>query len=231
MKRANPAAILAVLGLSFCGACPALASSITLPAISQGWINSTGVASDSVGATNYFFVGNCAYYDCEDMGGEYRNFFQFSVPTLTEPIVSAQLVLNTFNTGFDQSSPSLTYQVTSLPAGFGFDDLGEGVLYGARTYEAGDLWVTHAIDLSPEALQGILAAEGGTFRLGGRVVSGAAFGLDQNDQFIFGAGHSAQQLIITTSDAPPVPEPASILLLAPGVAVLAFRRRQGRGVR
>jgi hypothetical protein len=218
------------IGLILCGG-PALAGSIDLTAVSQGWINSSGVFSDSVSANNYYYIGNCSSYSCEEYAGEYRNYFEFSIPTITGSIASASLVLHSHNVGLNQSSQAVLYQVTAIPSGFGFDDLGEGTLYGSRTYTPDDFWVTRSIELDAAALADILAAQGGTFRLGGRLSSGIAFGPGEEDQYIFGAGYDFQQLVLTTSDAAPVPEPGSLLLLASGAAVLATGVRRRRGAR
>jgi hypothetical protein len=154
-----------------------------------------------------------------------------AVPSITGSIVSASLVLHSYNVGLNQSSQAVLYQVTAIPSGFGFDDLGEGTLYGSRTYTSDDFWVTRSIELDAAAIADILAAQGGTFRLGGRLSSGIAFGPDEEDQYIFGAGYVFQQLVLTTSDAAPVPEPGSLILLASGPAVLAAGVRQRRGAR
>jgi hypothetical protein len=248
MKRANPTAIVAALAVSLCGAGRALAGAITtLPAITantQGWVSSAGAHSSSPA---YIMVGYCGVETC-DFGddGEYRNYFQFSIPTITGTVVSAQLAISQTAADYTRSfdySPTLTYDVTSIPGGnVTFDNLGKGKPYGTRVCQDSDYSVNVAftmiyIDLNPEALRDIMASQNGTFWLSGRLESAetelaASKFSEQPNGWIMGGPLPLQQLIITTGDAPSsTPEPASLFLLAPGVAVLVFRQRRGRAVR
>jgi hypothetical protein len=201
-------------GVLMGGASPdASATLITIDAANRGWIDEFYMTSP----TNNYLTGNC----CD--AGEHRSFFQFAIPTLPEPIASARLILDTAKVDVLQG-PSMTLIVTSLPSVFGFSDLGMGALYGSRSYSAADAYTTRSIDLSPAALESILASELGTFGTSQRISAGATFGPDIIDQFVFGRsnrGEQSVQLEITL-----VPEPSTALLVGMGlVATSASRRR------
>jgi hypothetical protein len=199
----------------------ATAATILLTATSQGWMTAT--ANNGAYAANDYLAGNCGAGDCYT--GEFRNFFEFGIPMLNGPVLSATLLLDTRYEAMSQS-PSITYQVTAAPGGFGFSDLGAGTLYGSRTYTSADQYQVEGIDLDAAALAAIRQAAGGTFVLGGRVTSSVAFGADIPDQLIFGRTDAPQQLRIVTGYAPmllsqsAVPEAAPALLLAGGVLVM-----------
>jgi hypothetical protein len=212
--------ILAAVTLVLMGAGLASATTITLSATGQGWINNGSHGSNGNTSTNNYIMGNCGVGDCA--AGEFRNFFQFSIPSLSGTIISADLVLYTYVTVLDQS-PSLTYQVTSLPADFGFNDLGTGTVYGTRIYTGADANLFESIALNADALHDIAAAAGGTFGLGGRVTSETTFDASAPDQEVFGGSRGSQELVINVSS---VPEPASLLLFCSGVLGLAVWRRR-----
>jgi hypothetical protein len=226
------AGTLALVGV-LCGS--ARADTFVLSAIAQGWILQTGT-NNGTNATNNFFAGNCS--DCSIIArGEFRNFFEFNVPVLNGPVVSASLVLFTgpnfgrFDvTGINlsQDPTGLVYQVTSLSS-LTFANLGTGTVYGSRTYTAADEAMTLPIALDADALTAI--GNGGiTFSVSGRVISGTTlpltFGPTAPDEFAFGGTEGAQVLSITTV---PVPGPIAgaglpSLILAVG-GLLAWWRR------
>ena len=144
----------------------------------QGWINNGNHGSNGNSSDNNYIVGNCGFNDCN--AGEFRDFFQFSIPSFSGPILTADLVLQTWSTVLDQS-PSLTYQVTSLPATFGFGDLGTGTVDGTRIYTSTDANMTELIPLDAAAFTDIKAAGGDTFGVGGRAISAITFGPTAQD--------------------------------------------------
>jgi hypothetical protein len=227
------AGTLALVGV-LCGS--ARADTFVLSAIAQGWILQTGT-NNGTSATNNFFAGNCS--DCL-LRGEFRNFFEFNVPVLNGPIVSASLVLFT-GPNFDrfdvtginlsQDPTGLVYQVTSLSS-LTFADLGTGTVYGFRTYTAADEAMALPITLDADALTTAIGNGGITFSVSGRVISGATlpltFGPTAPDEFVFGGTEGAQVLSITTV---PVPGPIAgaglpSLILASGGLLAWWRRRQ-----
>ena len=139
-----------------------------------------------------------ANYIAGDYYRQYRNFFVFQLPVLQQAIASAQLLLNTFD--YDSSAANETFQlldvktpVTSLVAGGSgqlatFDDLGDGVAYGIRTYFPADDDKIRVIDLNTDAINALTAHSGQAFALGGMVTS-----LDtiSNSEYVFGFSNSS----------------------------------------
>jgi hypothetical protein len=216
MKRLGLTALLAVVILALSGAREGLAGTVALKTTGQGWINNGGDNGNS--PTNNYLAGNCGSRDCG--AGEFRDFFQFDIPILSAPVISAELLLDTGHTRLAQS-PSLNYQLTSLPGAFGFDDLGTGTVYATRTYTSLDASQVESIELNAAALGDIVAAAGGTFGVGGRVISATTFGPTVPSQDIFGLTGGAQILVINLRD---VPEPGSLLLLGSALGGLAVCR-------
>src|ERR1700761_6284554 len=103
--------------------------------------------------TENYLAGFCATDDC-GTPGEHRNFFTFTIPDLDGPVSSAVLTINTGGTSFGQS-PTATYQVTSLPDTFGFDDLGTGTVFGSLDYSADSTDTDQSILLNTPALAAI----------------------------------------------------------------------------
>jgi len=91
MKSKLSAALVAVGCVLSLSVGTAKADTVTLVATSQGFIDQNGNAA---GGNNYL-AGNCGTGDCGV--GEFRNFFAFAIPLLSGPVVSASLVLDTFN--------------------------------------------------------------------------------------------------------------------------------------
>lgn len=217
-----------VLALGFLIAPCAHAGTILLTATAQGWMTAT--MNDGAYAANNYLAGNCGAGDCYT--GEFRNFFQFEIPALNGPILSATLLLGTSYEALQQSA-SVSYQVTSVGPDFGFSDLGTGTVYGSRTYTSSDQYQVEGIALDADALADLLQAAGGTFTLGGRVTSSVGFGAAQPDELIFGRTNAPQQLRIVTGYSPmlltetaSVPEPAAAeLLIAGGVLLLLMRSK------
>jgi hypothetical protein len=213
-----------ILGLA-CVTC-ASGGTILLTATAEGWVTAT--ANNGSYAANDYVTGNCGAGDCYT--GEFRNFFEFGIPALNGPVLSATLLLDT---GYPvlQQSGSIVYQVTSVAPAFGFDDLGAGTVYGSRTYTAANRNQVDGIVLDTAALADIQQAAGGTFTLGGRVTSSAAFGAAQPDQLIFGRTDSPQQLEIVVGSsrmlldsAQTIPEPGPAALLGAGLLLVVVRR-------
>ncbi len=196
---------------------------ITLDAISRGWINVTGEKTNPSGPATNYFAGN------QKGVGEFRNFFIFNIPLLSEPVVSARLILSSAMIQLLQG-PSITYSATSLPGIFSFADLGYGDFYGSRTYSTSDSYKTSDIALNSAALGDIISLS--AFGIGGRIANGAIFGPGYEKQFVFGASGIADytaRLEITTGVQ--VPEAAFLLLVGIGmtaVGMAAWARKMQR---
>jgi hypothetical protein len=68
---------------------------------------------------------------------EFRDFFAFDTPLLHGPVISAVLTLSSAGVSAVDSG-SMTYQITSIPTVFRFNNLGTGTVYGRRVYTAAD---------------------------------------------------------------------------------------------
>jgi hypothetical protein len=197
-------------------------SVITVDAISSGWLTPITSNNYFASGTENAFAGYCAADGC-GMEGEHRNFFTFEIPDLDGPISSAVLTLNTGGTSFAQN-PTATYQVTSLPDTFGFDDLGTGTVFGTLDYSVDSTDADESIVLNNSALAAI--APDSTFGVGGRVTTLAANAAQ--DEYLFGAdsiGDGTAELTITTADTP---EPAALGLCSLGLTALLFTRVRRR---
>ncbi|AKV67092.1 Alkaline phosphatase [Microcystis panniformis FACHB-1757] len=178
-------------------------NTITLDAADTGWYDVTGYHDP--GNTNYI-VGD--YY------GLYRNWFTFNLPTLTAPIISAQLKVNTYD--YNSPQPSETYELrdvtTAVPTltagGSGltaiYTDLGDGAIYGSQDYTNGDDNLIRTIDLNAAAISALTAKSGQAFALGGLLTT-----LDtlSNEEYVFGYSQGLVgdvQLILNTGTATPV---------------------------
>ncbi|TRV71513.1 MAG: subtilase, partial [Microcystis panniformis Mp_MB_F_20051200_S6D] len=187
-------------------------NTITLNAADTGWYDSTGFHGPT--NTNYF-AG-----DHDTSATLYRNWYAFNLPTLTAPIVSAQLRVKTFD--YNSLDASETYQLqevtTAVPTltagGSGkttiYADLGDGAIYGSRVYTNADDNQFRTIDLNAAAISALTAKSGQAFALGGLLTT-----LDtiDNIEYIFGFSNdgllSNAQLILNTGTALPVVSLAS----------------------
>ncbi|MFM6203718.1 MAG: Calx-beta domain-containing protein, partial [Dolichospermum sp.] len=179
---------------------------ITLNAADTGWYDSTGFHGPT--NTNYF-AG-----DDNVSPKLFRNWFTFNLPTLTAPIISAQLRVNTYD--YDSPQTSETYQLqevtTAVPTltagGSGktaiYADLGDGATYGSRTYTNADDNQFRTIDLNAAAISALTAKSGQAFALGGLLTT-----LDtiDNSEYVFGFSNGNVgdvQLVLNTGTVTPV---------------------------
>jgi hypothetical protein len=97
---------------------------------------------------------------------------------LDGPVISAVLTLSTAGVS-TVDSPSMTYQITSIPSVFGFADLGTGTVYGSQVYTAADggpgAGTNRSITLNAAGIAALLSNT--TFGIGGRVTT---LGADAN---------------------------------------------------
>ena len=209
--------VLSAITIIFCPPTKAFATTV-INAASRGWIEQTGDTNGS-SATNNYISGNCGLGDCSD--GEFRSWFQFSIPALPGPIASARLLIATVVV-HDEQGPTMTLAVTSLPVGFGFSDLGTGTFYGSRVYSAADANTIRSISLNASALADIAASELGTFGASTRISSGAIFGPTEPNQYVFGFSQAdSVQLEITF-----IPEPSTLAICGLGLLTIVRRWRR-----
>ena len=61
---------------------------ITLDAASRGWLQPVAPFNNGTSAGNNYLAGFCGPGDCVSNSSEFRDFFQFSIPSLSDTIVS-----------------------------------------------------------------------------------------------------------------------------------------------
>ena len=212
-------------GMAFFAA-SASAATITLSVTEQGWITSNG-ANNGTGTANNYLAGNCIT-TCTNQA-EFRDFFGFAIPNLTgQEVVSATLTLYTSEIVTSQVSP-LVYQVTSAISPLTFNALGNGVVYGSRSYTTADANSFESIGLDAAALSAIFGDSGSAFLISGRVTSLTGTGTSFPDEFIYGLT-GANGVTLTLNTIPtPVPGPLAGAglpgFIAACAGLLAYRRR------
>lgn len=208
--------------VTLCMASQSLAAELVVNASDRGWLNSLGQNNGHSASGNYL-AGYCDPISCT-ASGEYRNFFTFTLPQFSDPLVSAVLRINTRSVIAEQSS-AIDYQVTSTGAQ-NFAALGTGTVFGQRSYSVSDLFQIRDIDLTLAALTAIASAAGSNLTISGRVLPPTIFS-GNFDSLVFGDSSAGSvQLILTTGQ--PVPEPATwaMMVLGFGAAGAVLRRQR-----
>ncbi|CAD5974301.1 Thermitase [Planktothrix rubescens] len=197
--------------------------STNIAATDTGWYDNSG--SHSPTNTNYF-VG--------DSVSKYRNWMAFNLSTFTTPVTSAKLQIKAYQ--YSSADPSETYElrdvttpVSTLTAGGSgltsiYNDLGDGTIYGSRSFTSADSNQTVTIDLNSALVSAINAKSGQSFALGGQITTDGI-----GDEYIFGSSNSLSpntdvQLLLTygpTDTTPPTASSFSPADNATGVAVAA----------
>jgi hypothetical protein len=142
--------------------CSIQAEVLVFDATSRGWIQVDG-STNSPGPLANYKVGD---YYTHVQSGRFRNYFEF-LPIFNGTVVSARLTLDTPD--FKSHDATETYQVTSRPEVFGYEDLGTGTVYGSRVYSISDYYQRLSIELNEAALTALKSGQ--VFRIGGQVTT------------------------------------------------------------
>ncbi|MEL0589779.1 MAG: S8 family serine peptidase, partial [Planktothrix rubescens PR221] len=196
--------------------------STNIAATDTGWYNNSG--SHSPTNTNYI-VGD--YW-----GSKYRNWMTFNLSTFTTPVTSAKLQIKAYQ--YSSADPSETYElrdvttpVSTLTAGGSgltsiYNDLGDGTIYGSRSFTSADSNQTVTIDLNSALVSAINAKSGQSFALGGQTTTGIGNNEESIFSYSFGSPNTDVQLLLTygpTDTTPPTASSFSPADNAIGVAV------------
>lgn len=212
-------AMVAVL----CSSSISEAATFTIGSSTVGWVDPSSHVGGSANAN--YIVGNCGDLSCGNTSGpEYRDFFEFSVPTELPAIQSMSLVLSTFTVSALQS-PTVEVTFTSTAA-FNFSELGTGTVYGTHSYSSSDTGTTQVVPLDTAAIADIVSARGGTFVVSGRVTSPTEFSFfGSPDQYAYGysGNFTGDPTLLVQLQIVSAPEPAAlgffaVALIALGVA-------------
>jgi hypothetical protein len=203
----------------------ASAQTVAINATNRGWYINGGSHNSFSSAENYF-AGDSAQVD----EYEYRDFFFFDLTSVSQPIASANLVLNAGS--YDSQDPSENYELHDIttplslilhpPGGLlvpAYDDFGSGVVYGSRTMTAADMRTVVEIELNSSAIKAMNATHG-LFGIGGSITT-----LDslRNFEGVFGFTGSSQS--ISELRLTLVPEPSTFFLLGIGaISLLGYRK-------
>lgn len=209
----------------------AQADPLVINSTSQGWYMDNGQHNGG-SSTNNYFVGAAS-------GTVFRNYFVFDL-TFVGGVTSAQLRLHRPGNVDLDTDPSETYVLYAVqdPSALGtltgtdiFQDLGSGTVYATITLPTPVSFDSEfvIIDLNAEALAAIQSAQGtGLFAIGGAITTLRMPPSPIGSEGLFGMSQGFSAQLITNGQALPTPEPATMILLATGLAGVAAGARKRR---
>lgn len=234
--------------LSFLVVLSAFGGTITLTDDARGWVTPNPSQSGGGGGTGLAPPNNGTAADNNYVaggslgGGMFRDWFEFAIPSLSGPLLSATISLNQPllpsaegipPSSLGHSGPQTTYTMYGLPATpTDFASFMPQALYGSAVLGAATNGTTVDISLNSAALQDIGAAAGGEFLLGG--IDSGEIGFDlqgcngcgQNFDF---AATGGTQVTLTLDTADAAPEPSALVVcLCAAALFLAVRRNHTR---
>src|SRR5829696_5778302 len=224
--------------VSLLPATAATCDSLIINAADAGWYSADGT-HDS--ANNNYVCGYTGFNELP-----YRNWFYFNIPPLTQTVASAVLRVYSSNVEMPGNGETFVLRHIATPhatlraGGIGqtniYTDLGDGDIYGSRTFSSFDDAQYYTVSLNSTFLSQLTAASGGSIALGGDLASlQSIYG---RAEFLFGGsglnGSSNEyvQLVLSYTNANPitvVQQPTS-LTLQPGDAATFQVRVCGGGV-
>jgi len=211
----------ALAGILLAGAGVSSAGVVTLSADARGWYYESGLSNGRLAENNTFTGFN-------PFANDVNSWFGFDLSGLSGTVTAAELVLDVAGySSPDASEVLLLRHVAAPPGQLGtvdsvalFEDLMTGPIFGTRAFGAADAGEMRPILLEAAGVADINAAAGGYWEVGGHISTLSRTG--PYESIFWGAygDPSTTQLRLTT-----VPEPATLLVLAFGLAVVVRRRR------
>jgi hypothetical protein len=204
------------------------ADQIVLNSVQQGWYTNTGTTNAFSFTPNNYFVGAAG-------GQGYRNYFVFSLTYVTA-ITNAQLRIersSDINLDTDAFETYVLYDVQTDAGVLGhvdgvpiYDDLGSGTVFASVNVPTPRVLQPEilTINLNADALAAI-QSNGGWFAIGGAVTTLRSPFVPISYEGLFAFSGPSVQLIVEGQQVP-VPEPATMALLASGLAAVAIRLRR-----
>jgi hypothetical protein len=151
---------------------------------------------------------------------QFRNYFVFDLPNITEQILSAQLSFYNPSEAIDgeagylSSNPTETYQITNVTTPLGtlqsgnvgepqvFADLATNTVWGSVSVSSADDGQMITITLDSAAIKALNPARGGEIALGGRIL-GLPLPAQLPDRYVFGGTNGGAidptQLVMATT--------------------------------
>lgn len=219
----KPILALASLALLLLLSAGAKADPLAISAVNRGWYTNTGT-HNGVSSNNNYFVGVAS-------GEVFRNYFVFDLTYVTGVTGSAQLRIfrpGDSNLSADASETYVLYAVQN-PAALGlqtgvsiYDDLGSGTVYAEITVPTPTFFGPDflLIDLNAEAVAAIQNSSGGLFAIGGAITTLRNPTIQVGHEGLFAASFANSTQLLINGQTIPTPEPATMLLLATGMAGL-----------
>lgn len=228
---------LSSLALIFLLSAGAQADPLVVNSSAQGWYTSTGTNNgvalpNQPNNANNYFVGAAS-------GEVLRNYFVFDLTYITGVTGSAQLRIylpGDVNLTADPSETYVLYAVQN-PGVLGtqtgvsiYDDLGSGTVYAQITVPTPIAFNSSilTIDLNAEALAAIQSSSGGLFAIGGAITTLRNPTVPVGHEGLFGGSFGRNAQLLINGQTVPTPEPATMLLLATGLAGVAAKFRRAR---
>jgi hypothetical protein len=193
-----------------------------IDASERGWVctgPSSGCPNNGADPGNNYFAGFTS-------ASQFRDWFEFTIPTLPGSLLSATLNLDEPLLGHDGGS--LTYDVYGLTTQpMMFTDVTTSNLFGSVATSSASSGTTISITLDSAALAAIAMHQGGNIFIGG-IDSGETSSTLAGDFARTGGLPPVGVTSLKLNTAPaPVPEPASIVLFASLLigSLVALRRK------